>query len=348
MLHKKTLVGLDVQEIKKQWKKVIEPACQQLDSPQNISLFLFNSRVELVIYWIIDNMRDEILKNEKVFSLLKSVLIHLHQNILSFIHMMAQKLNEQKSQELVNTIQQNNATCISSLRQLCQVMENKDYSQLEKLLRKIEISNSVRVAAVISFDQELKMIGIDKIVNLMTPEQGVRKGTPKKMPTNNEAQLDRKMETDLSDIELYLPKKKDDGRDYTLVLDLDETLIHFDPQTRQFRSRPFCLGFLRNLSAYYEIVVFTAATKNYADQIIDALDPEKTLIDFRLYRQHTKPQDGVYYKDLKPLGRDLRKTIIVDNIADNFAKQKENGIEIKGWYFEKEDTELRKLQQFFL
>lgn len=192
------------------------------------------------------------------------------------------------------------------------------------------------------------MIGIDKIVNLMTPGSETKKGTPKKMATNNEAQLDKKMETDLTDIELYLPKKKLDGRVYTLVLDLDETLIHFDPQTRQFRSRPFCLSFLRQLAPYYEIVVFTAATKNYADQIIDALDPDKTLIDFRLYRQHTKPQDGVYYKDLKPLGRDLKKTIIVDNIADNFANQKENGIEIKGWYFEKDDTELKKLQQFFL
>jgi len=38
----------------------------------------------------------------------------------------------------------------------------------------------------------------------------------------------------------------------------------------------------------------------------------------------------------------------VDNIADNFGLQKDNGIEIKGWYFEKDDTELKKLQQFFL
>jgi TFIIF-interacting CTD phosphatase-like protein len=86
-----------------------------------------------------------------------------------------------------------------------------------------------------------------------------------------------------------LPEKKPDGRKYTLVLDLDETLIHFDAQTKQFRSRPYCLSFLRTLSQFFEIVIFTAATKNYADQIIDAIDPNKTLIDYRLYRQHTKP-----------------------------------------------------------
>lgn len=130
--------------------------------------------------------------------------------------------------------------------------------------------------------------------------------------------MSRKINADLTEIEYILPKKAEDGRAYTLVLDLDETLIHFDPHTRQFKSRPHCLSFLRNLAPYYEIVVFTAATKNYADQILDAIDPDKKLIDHRLYRQHTKPQDGVYFKDLKPLGRCLSKTMIVDNIADNF------------------------------
>ncbi len=127
-----------------------------------------------------------------------------------------------------------------------------------------------------------------------------------------------------------------------MVLDLDETLVHFEATERKFRLRPGCLGFLRSLShPYYEIVVFTAASQEYADFILNVLDPERQHIQHRLYRQHTVvTEEGVYLKDLARLGRDLRKTIIVDNIADNFERQEENGIEIKTWVGDPTDREL--------
>ena len=34
-------------------------------------------------------------------------------------------------------------------------------------------------------------------------------------------------------------KKDDNRREYTLVLDLDETLVHFDHRTRLFQRRPY-------------------------------------------------------------------------------------------------------------
>jgi CTD small phosphatase-like protein 2 len=43
------------------------------------------------------------------------------------------------------------------------------------------------------------------------------------------------------------------------------------------------------------------------------------------------------------LGRDLNKTIIVDNIAENFLLQPENGISIKSWYNDPSDTALLEL-----
>lgn len=54
---------------------------------------------------------------------------------------------------------------------------------------------------------------------------------------------------------------------YTLVLDLDETLIHnveFGSES-YFLVRPGCVPFIENMAKYYEIVIFTAALQEYAD-----------------------------------------------------------------------------------
>lgn len=66
---------------------------------------------------------------------------------------------------------------------------------------------------------------------------------------------------------------------YTLVLDLDETLVHFmyTPSGGTFLIRPYCFKFLELMSKYFEIVIFTAAMKEYADSILDIIDPEKSI-----------------------------------------------------------------------
>lgn len=65
-----------------------------------------------------------------------------------------------------------------------------------------------------------------------------------------------------------LPKfAKDISQVYTLVLDLDETLIHFDidegaddeEEAGYYNIRPGAIRFLGVLSEFFEIVVFTAA-----------------------------------------------------------------------------------------
>ena len=77
------------------------------------------------------------------------------------------------------------------------------------------------------------------------------------------------------------------------------------------------MKFLCEMSKYYEVVVFTAGLKVYADWIINDLD-KQAFINHRLYRDNTRHKNGVYIKDLSKLGRDLAKIVIVDNIEDNF------------------------------
>ena len=134
-------------------------------------------------------------------------------------------------------------------------------------------------------------------------------------------------------------------REYTLVLDLDETLVHFEDMEHGCAKvfvRPFVGPFLETLSAHYEIVIFTASVKEYADQLINLVDVGNW-VAHRLYREHTNHFDEVFHKDLRRLGRDLSKTIIVDNNPLNFKLQPANGIYIKSWFGDQEDQALRRL-----
>ena len=141
----------------------------------------------------------------------------------------------------------------------------------------------------------------------------------------------------------FLPKI-DKKYEYTLVLDLDETIIHcLDQQEITPLIRPGTEEFLRELSPYYEIVIFTASVREYADEILDMIDKEKKWIQHRLYREHTTVLKRTYLKDLNKLGRDLNKVIIIDNACDNFQLQTDNGIFINTWIDDKKDKVLFNL-----
>jgi CTD small phosphatase-like protein 2 len=64
------------------------------------------------------------------------------------------------------------------------------------------------------------------------------------------------------------------------------------------------------------------------------------LIKHRLYRYHASINKSTYVKDISKLGRDLSKTIIIDNVWENFQLQQENGIFIKTWLEDKNDSSL--------
>ena len=134
----------------------------------------------------------------------------------------------------------------------------------------------------------------------------------------------------------YLPiKTSKDKNQYTLVLDLDETLISFRINQGGkgiLKMRPGLFKFLKKVKTKYELVVFTAGTKEYADPIIDIIEQKEKFFIKRLFRQHTIYRDNIYIKDLTKLGRDLSKIIIVDNMPQNFCLQKENGILISNYF----------------
>ena len=141
------------------------------------------------------------------------------------------------------------------------------------------------------------------------------------------------------------PNKK-----FTLVLDLDETLIslRIEPEQNKglLRLRPGLLEFLSSVKIFYELIIFTSSTQEYADPIINAIEKGNKIFDFKLYRQHTIIYNNEFVKDISKLGRPLDKLIIVDNLQQNFRLQKANGIMIKGFWGEDiYDTALYSLSE---
>jgi len=115
--------------------------------------------------------------------------------------------------------------------------------------------------------------------------------------------------------------------------------------------RPYCIEFLEKLSKYYEIFVFTASSSNYANTIINYLDPESKYINGILTRNNCmETKNGFFVKDLRIIkNRELKNMIIVDNLAHSFGFQIENGIPILEWHNnKKKDSELKYLMDYLL
>ena len=148
-------------------------------------------------------------------------------------------------------------------------------------------------------------------------------------------------------------------KEYTLVLDLDETMISFQftqPENGigQMHLRPGLENFLDVIKEYYEIIVFTSGTREYADMVLDVIEhkKQKKFFSGRLYREHTTRIGKKYIKDLSKIGRDLNKTLIVDNLPQSFKFQHENGILISSFYADekdkKDDRALIELQKILI
>jgi hypothetical protein len=140
----------------------------------------------------------------------------------------------------------------------------------------------------------------------------------------------------------YLPAPL---KPFTVVLDIDETLVHF--KENKFLLRPGCHNMIKTLSMFVELVSFTSAEESYGTAALRVVDPFNA-IKLRLFRQHMTLNEGVLVKDLNVLGRDLKKVVIIDDRRTNFRLQPGNGIKIDPWTGDPKDDQLGKLLTLIL
>ena len=107
---------------------------------------------------------------------------------------------------------------------------------------------------------------------------------------------------------------------------------------------------LKEVNKFYEVVVFTASHKWYADVILDHIDPNNEYFQHRLYRESCiKTTDNVYIKDLRVIKNvDMKDMILVDNAIYSFGLQLSNGIPIIPFKHDKADIEFMFLKRFLL
>ena len=153
------------------------------------------------------------------------------------------------------------------------------------------------------------------------------------------------------------PQDAEDVGKKTLVLDLDETLVHSsfkEVENADFiipieiegrvnncyvLKRPCVDAFIEAVTKMYEVVVFTASLSKYGDPLLDLLDP-KGLMKYRLFRESCALFEGNFVKDLSSLGRDLKSTMIIDNSPHSYVFHPENAIPIGTYIDDPADTEL--------
>ena len=255
---------------------------------------------------------------DKLRQMLKDNLIHIELNNKEYISFLMEHKN----------INFKNPTSSNLLEIKFYTMKIEKYLQL--FLNTISNTNPLK-AEFYSLFENLFSISADKLLHFF-------KSKIIRVINQNASVAGIESISDIDNNKVEVPYLKNKcPKKFSLVLDLDETLISFklepgDENKGTIRFRPYLDSFLQKVREKYEIIVFTSGTKDYADPLEDAIEQEENYFDARLYRQHTVVYGKDIVKDISRIGRPLDKICIVENMPQNYRLQKENGILIKSFY----------------
>ncbi len=316
-LHK-IIILLNIQQ--KQFLLLCDELLKKLNSKYNNNIWVNKLLIELnnkLIFNIYDNILQVRLLSQKSYEIINDVLNSLNKmlQINNYIN-----INQDYIQiffVLFNTFCQKKKLDFDSI----------DITRLEELFNK----------NIFRYENKFSRTNILKDINCI----------------NNEFyDINKFDEIDTTVPYLKFPCNKE----YTLILDLDETLICFkssenNDNVGNIHIRPGLEIFLEIIKEFYEIIIFTVGTREYANIILDLIEKKNgtKYFDGRLYREHATKIGNKYIKDLSKIGRDLSRIVIVDNLSQCFKLHNENGILICSFYGEDEnDNALIELQKILI
>ncbi|CAG9335989.1 unnamed protein product [Blepharisma stoltei] len=269
----------------------------------------------------------------KTLANIRNLFLFVHQNLLSIFEILLKKSHDFPA-EVIKAF--NNAILARKVTKagVLLLQNSESIQSLLKVILKHFKQHSMHTAISVSISGILQ--SIDKM-NFITIYDALSQARRLEVPEDVPEALPPVFPP-------FLPPPPPGKLMYTLVLDLDETLVHYYETNNEGRVlvRPGCEEFLKGVSEWYEVVIFTAGLQDYADWVIDQIDPHK-YVNHRLYRQHAMAHGQSFVKDLDKLGRDISRVIIVDNVAENFQLHPKNGIFIKSWFDDISDTALYEL-----
>ena len=123
--------------------------------------------------------------------------------------------------------------------------------------------------------------------------------------------------------------KNKNQKKYTLILDLEDTLVNITVTNDKkiiIQPRPGLISFLTGVKPFYEIITFSKLSKNYSESIIRLIEGDKKLFDYNLNRNHCTLVGKNFVKDISRIGRDIKTIIMVDDLAENLKAHIDNGI----------------------
>uniref|UniRef100_A0A7S1QTH8 Mitochondrial import inner membrane translocase subunit TIM50 n=2 Tax=Neobodo designis TaxID=312471 RepID=A0A7S1QTH8_NEODS len=154
-----------------------------------------------------------------------------------------------------------------------------------------------------------------------SPHEDRKSSKPSKLRASDLSELSREP-TMLHSSTQLLPSPQP-GKQYTVVLDLDETVVY--GREGPLTARAHLKQFLRTLGELAEVVVWTAGERSYAKAIVREINTEG-VIRHLVYRDDAWFDEEDYTKDLKKLGRDTDYVLIVENTPDCVRENPTHGI----------------------